>query len=278
MKELSNALCVLALSVTSAFGGVVFEVETTDFLQSPPVTEKQHIRVDGQGLTVPTPKTEEQGGGVMIFRGDRGPNGEMIVVDHDRKGYFVMDDAAVLDMASRITSAMSQMQEMLKNLPEEQRRATEEMIKKRGGLPVGDGADRPEPVVEIRATGKSDVVNNYPCAKYEVFRDGKKIRELCNAEWANIEGGSEAAGAFARMGEFAKRLREAFSQFPVDDQSPVPYNEMNFEAGFPVYTASLDEDGEIQEDWQLKSSRRQALDPAEFEPPAGYERIDMSGL
>jgi len=273
-----NTLCALTLFTGSVFGGVVFEVETTDYKQSPPVAENKQIRVQSQALTVPTPKTGRQGGGVMIFRGDRGPNGEMIVVDHDRKGYFVMDDAAFVEMANRLAGTISEIREGFKGLPEDDRRALEEMLKERGVSSSGNGTVGPKPVIEITATGQSSVVNHYPCAKYEIFRDGVKIRELCTTEWSNIDGGSEASGVFTRMGQFSKGLMEVFSDVPGADEEPNPYAEMNFAEGFPVHTMSLDEEGKIQEEWQLKSTRREAIDPAEFEPPAGYKSMDMSGL
>lgn len=278
MKLFRNTLCALTLCTGSVFGGVVFEVETTDYKKSPPVAENKQIRVQGQALTVPTPKAGKQGGGVMIFHGDRGNKGEMTVVDHDRKSYFLMDDATVSDMTAKVSGAMSQMQEMLKNLPEAQRKAAEAMIKKRAGAAMGSGAAGPTPVIEVKATGQSDVVSNYPCAKYEVFRDGVKIRELCTTEWSNIDGGSEASGTFARMGEFAKALTEALSKLPGADQNSNPYAEMNFADGFPVHTVSLGKNGKKEEEWQLKSSRQEAIDPAEFEPPNGYKRMNMGGL
>ena len=214
----------------------------------------------------------------MIFHGDRGAKGEMTVVDHDRKSYFLMDDATVSNMTAQVSSAMSQMQQMLKNLPPEQRRAAEAMIKRRGGSPMGAAAAGPEPVIEVKATGQSDVVNDYPCDKYEVFRDGVKIRELCTTEWSNIDGGSEASGVFERMSEFAKALREAFSKMPGANDNPNPYAEMNFADGFPVHTVSLGKNGKKEQEWQLKSSRRETIDPAEFEPPKGYKRMSMTGL
>lgn len=277
MKIFRNTLFALTLCTGSLFGGVVFEVETTIYKQSPPAAENKQIKVQGQALAVPTPKTGKQGGGVMIFRGDRGNKGEMTVVDHDRKSYFLMDDATVNKMTSQVSSAMSQMQEMLQNLPEAQRRAAEAMIKKRGGA-MGGGAAGPKPVIEVKATGQSGVVNNYPCTKYEVFRDGVKIRELCTTEWSNIDGGGEVSGVFAHMGEYAKALTEAFSHLPGADQNPNPYAEMNFADGFPVHTVSLGKNGQKEEEWQLKSSRQEAIDPAEFEPPAGYKRMEMGGL
>jgi hypothetical protein len=278
MKIFRNTLCALTLCSGSVFGGVVFEVETTIYKKSPPVAENKNIKVQGQALTMPTPKTGKQGGGAMIFHGDRGNKGEMTVVDHDRKSYMLMDDATVGDMAEKVSGAMSQMQAMLKNLPEAQRKAAEAMIRKRGGAAMGGGAAGPKPVIEVKATGQNDVVNNYPCAKHEVFRDGVKIRELCTTEWSNIDGGSEASGVFARMGEFAKALTEAFSKLPGADDNPNPYAEMNFADGFPVHTVSLGKNGKKEEEWLLKSTRQEAIDPVEFQPPAGYKRMSMSGL
>jgi len=48
--------------------------------------------------------------------------------------------------------------------------------------------------------------------------------------------------------------------------------EMN---GFPVVTREFGDDGSLEHIVRLKSSTRCTLEPATFEPPAGYKRKDM---
>ena len=62
MKTFRNTLCALALFTGSLLGGVVFEVETTDYKKSPPAADTQPMKVQGQALTVPTPKQGKRGG------------------------------------------------------------------------------------------------------------------------------------------------------------------------------------------------------------------------
>ncbi len=42
--------------------------------------------------------------------------------------------------------------------------------------------------------------------------------------------------------------------------------------GFPVVTREFDPDGNLESESLLRSAQRRTLDPAEFEPPAGYKR------
>ena len=76
--------------------GVVFEVEVTYYEQSTPQTEITQMAVEGPNLKMNIiPRDGEDNGGKVIFRGNRGENGEFIVVDDDRKEYYLIDDAFI---------------------------------------------------------------------------------------------------------------------------------------------------------------------------------------
>ncbi len=54
-----------------------------------------------------------------------------------------------------------------------------------------------------------------------------------------------------------------------------PFDEMNFENGFPVVVTGFGEDGDIEDESWLKGTRRQRIDPDAFEPPSGYKRMSL---
>ena len=74
--------------------------------------------VDGRNLKSEPGASGKRSQMTMIYRGDRR---EMVVLDHGKKSYFVMDQQTMKKMAGQMSQAMRQMQEGLKNVPTEQR-------------------------------------------------------------------------------------------------------------------------------------------------------------
>jgi hypothetical protein len=251
--------------------GVVFEIETTDHDASPPKVESTQVQAEGKNLKMGIAPGDRGGrGGTVLFRGDRR---ELVVVDHDDKSYMVIDQEALRQIGEQLAGVNDQIAEALKNVPEEQRAMVEKMMKER--MPQ-QAVKRP--AIDVRKTGDRGEKNGYPCVKYEVLRDGRKIRELWVTDWGNVEGGDEVADSFRSMAEFMKQFLD---QLPAggapgglgDDV----FSQLSELPGFPVVTRELDDDGSLESESSLRSSRRQALDPAEFEPPAGYKRRSMFG-
>ena len=231
------------------------------------------MSVDGRSVKMDQKSSAEQPPkNTMIFRGDRGEGGQMVVVNHDKKGYFVMDQQAMSGMANQMNQAMQQMQAQLKDMPPEQRAMIEKMMKSRGSVMVQ--APPPRPPAEVTRTGERDTVNGYPCVKYEVTRGGQKVRELWVTDWDNVEGGDEAADAMRAMAKFGEEVLSAVSGSVPFKLPESPFAEIDQMAGFPVSTKSFD-NGRLSDETTLRSSRRQAIDPAAFEPPPGYKRQTM---
>ena len=298
------SLCILVLSISlvgfvstedeihdNYFNpGVVFEIEVKDHEQSPPKTEEMEVVVEGRNLAIPVSSSDGQRGkGKMIFRGDRGDNGEVVVVDDDRKEYHVMDDQTVQAMSGMVantkTDTNKMMEEAIKNMPKEQQEAirkAQAQLLSAGEASMGGGMG-PEPIKprskpEVRRTGERGEKQGYPCVKYEVFQDGRKIREIWTTSWDNIDGGDEAEDAFRGMGAFFEALWKALPPMPGGEDpfgGQNPYDEMNFENGFPVVTTGYGEDGGLEEESWLRRTRRQRIDPSAFEPPSGYKRMSM---
>ena len=273
MKKALSILIPLALSISTAFAGAVFQFEKTDHRQPTPQAEISEMSVDGRWIKMDQKSsTDQPPKNTMIFRGDRGESGQMVIVDHDRKGYFVMDQQTMSGMANQMNQAMQQMQAQLKNLPPERRAMIAKMMKSRGS--VGVQAQPPQPPAEVTRTSKRDTVNGYPCVKYEVTRGGQKVRELWVTDWDNVEGGDEAVGAMVAMAKFGEELLSAVSGSVPFKLPESPFAEIDKMNGFPVSTKSFD-NGRLSHETTLRSSRRQAIDPAAFEPPPGYKRQTM---
>ena len=272
MKKSTFALVfALAAGSTAVEAGVVYEIEVTDHQQSPPMIEGMQMVTDGKNIAMDIPPQESVGGGKAIFKGDER---QMVVVNDETQSYMVIDKAAVDGMAAQISGIMQQMEEMLENLPQEQQDA----IKKAqaGGLGGEPGAGAaPNPKAEVKQTGERGDQGGYPCVKYEVLLDGQKIRELWVTDWANVEGGSEAAGAFENMADFFADLTSSMPDFGQGAGPDMDFTEA-FSKGFPVLSREFDpETGDLESESTLRSARKQSIDPEAFEPPSGYQRTQM---
>lgn len=264
------ALLLLWVASMPALAGVVYEIEVTDHEQSPPATESIQTAVEGHTLKMGIASGGRGGRSDMIYRGDRR---EMVVVDHDERSFFVMDPEAMQAIAGQVGGAMGQMQEALKNVPENQRAAVEKMMRER----MPNAGPPPRPRSELRKTDERSTQNGYPCVKYEVYRDGRKLRELWVTDWSNVEGGRETSKTFEEMGEFFHEMMEAMPNLggggPGPDDSA--FEHMKELGGFPVVTREFAEDGSLEGESALRSANRRTIDPDEFEPPAGYKRQEI---
>ena len=84
--------------------------------------------VEGRHLKMGIAPGSQGDRGEMIFRGDRR---EMVVVDHETGSYHVMDQATMNRIAGQVAGVVSQMQEALKNVPEDKRAMIEQMMKQK---------------------------------------------------------------------------------------------------------------------------------------------------
>jgi hypothetical protein len=262
-------LLAAALALPAAFAGVVFEIETKHHESGLKATA--YTYAEGRNLKMDILAGEGGSGkGSVIYLGDRR---EVVVVDDDDKTYTVVDEESMQQIASQVSGVMDQMQEALKNVPKEQRTAVEEMMKQR--MP-SQMPERSKSV--LRKTSDRTDKHGYPCVRYEILHDGHKIRELWVTDWSNVEGGREAVDAFEGLAGFFTELLDSIPDFgdggPGVDQA---FEHLKEIGGFPVVSLGFAEDGSLEDESSLRSSRRQTLDPATFEPPAGYKRRSMLG-
>jgi hypothetical protein len=273
MRKLAVSALIVLLA-GPVLGGVVYEIEFTDHGQSPPKEENIEVAAEGRNLKMGIGMGGSDGEGTMIFRGGEQP--EMIVIDHEKKSYFVMDREQIEEVAGQVNQAMAQMEEALKNVPEEQRAMVEQMMKKR--MPKQQAPAGPSS--ELRKTGERGEKNGYPCVKYEVLRKGEIIGEMWVTEWKNVESSGEVQAVFGEMAEFFRSMLDSFSSMAgaggvADEMDSSFFGHMKDLGGFPVLTRNFQDDGSLEGESTLRSAKRQTIDPDAFEPPSGYKRQEM---
>lgn len=271
MKKLILSQLLVLAAASTAWAGVVYEIEVTDHEQSPPKTDDMQVTAEGKNIAMEIPPSEDGSGGKTIYRGDRR---EMVVVNDAEQSYFVIDKAVVAGIADQVSDTMKQMEEMYKNLPKEQQDAIK--AARASGMEGMPGpAAIPRMEKEIKNTGERGNQRGYPCVKYEVLSDGRKIREIWITDWDNVEGGSEVVGVFEDMTDFFAELKESFPQMAEGQGPDMDFTE-TFANGFPVVTREFDpESGDLESETGLRSAKRQTIDPDAFEPPSGYKRAEM---
>ncbi len=264
--------CLVLFLQAPLFAGVVFEVETTDHSSQTPKAESWEIAAEGKNLKMEVRAGEEGPDDTAIFRGDRR---EMVVVDHSEKSYMVMDKEMISSVGTQVSSAMAQVQEALKNVPEDQRAMVEKMMKER--MPSGMDQKPERPKAQVKKTGERAEMQGYPCVRYDVLYDGAKLRELWVTDWSNIEGGQGAAQAFQDLGAFFEEMMDAFGGMggglPLDSGGNF-FESLKDLDGFPVVVREF-EGEELESESLLKSATMRDLDPDAFEPPKGYRLRSM---
>lgn len=254
----------------TVIAGVVFEVETRDFGYSPPVTENSTVYAEGIALKMESRNGQQGESDEMIFRGDRR---EMMVVDHGRRTYMIIDQQFAAKMAGQVQQMAGQMQGMLNNVPPEQRAMMEQMMNNQqapGQMPA-------KPKVEVHNTGQRAKVYGYPCVLLTITQQGRKVRDVWVTNWNNIQGSRELAATFDSMSEFTQKL---LASFPMQGESPMQDNAfmtIKQMGGFPVATREYRADGTVASETALRSASVQSINPAIFQPPAGYQADSMFG-
>lgn len=280
MRKLCTLLLLIPLisvaplpaAAPSPIAGVILELEITDPSTS---DAPQVVRtlVAGQNLRMGMPSDTGANEGEMIFRGDRR---EMIAIDHERRSYTVIDQETLESLMGQMSEAMRQMEEAMKNVPPEQRAMVEEMMRGR----MGGAAPGGTPPSELRNTGDRANQHGYPSRRYEVVREGRVTSEMWVTDWENVEGSDLARPAFEGVAAFVKELMTALAENPLLAGAMVnvdPYAHLTEMNGFPVVTRDFADDGSLETEAVLRSATRTDLDPADFEPPAGYARQDIGG-
>ncbi|HEX7063324.1 MAG TPA: hypothetical protein VF200_15230 [Woeseiaceae bacterium] len=261
------ALLTLGFS-PCAFAGSVMQLDMKEYYEDPPVISTIEISTQGRSSRMEVTGGGDDAGG-MIWRGE---SADMVAIDHDSREYYVLDRASMERMAERLGDAMQAMQKELERMPPEQRAMAEQMMKKH--LPRQAAPAEP---ATLHATGRTDAIGGYDCAYYEVRRAEVKLRELCVTPWDELPDGRSMSVAMLEMAGFLESMASTFAEgtgMDVMGGQQEIFQYMRELDGYPVLTRELDESGKVTSETVLRSADERDLEPAVFQPPAGYARRD----
>ena len=189
-----------------------------------------------------------------------------------RQGFEKMGEAA-----GQMQSQMKELEEQLKNLPPEQRRQIEAMMKQAQGAqrspaqPQGKPEDCTPEKVDVKRTGKSMTVAGYEASGYQVFTNGKLDSEVWIAPAITAAREIDPQKLERMMKEMMKALPHCPPRGQMFGADPM-WKLMK--DGYPV--RSVDKDGGSVIEVVKAESR--SLGATEFQAPAGFARKTLQEM
>ncbi|MEM9553673.1 MAG: hypothetical protein AAGC60_05390 [Acidobacteriota bacterium] len=263
---IASLLSLGPLAGSPARAGVVYTVEVKDHRPETPRTELIEIAVEGRFLRMDVPSLDRADPDELIYRGSIP---ELVFIDHDALSVLRIERETVDRIGRHADVALEHSGAALDKLPEEQRASVERMLERN----LAQSAASAGPRSQLRETDETARLRGYPCAKYEVRRNFRTVREVWVTDWSNVEGGDEARDAFERTATFFRQMVESIQQF---GQGKAPLEELAFEhlaemEGFPVVIRELSvQDGSLERELTLRSARTEPLGRDRFDLPEGY--------
>jgi hypothetical protein len=264
MRHTSAAILAAVLTAAPLYAadGILIVQKTTTSTG----TQTHNIQIEQSRMRAETGGMPQRGGQpagpqAVIFDGTKQT---LMLVNDARKTYSEMTKADVDRLSGQMAGAMAQMQEQMKNMPPEQRAQIEAMMRGRGM-----GASTP-PKTTYKKVG-TDTVGKWTCDKYEGYRDGNKVSELCTVD-------PKALGFTPADFQITKEMADFFGKLipqGADRMFSIGSAEQQGYSGVPVRTVQTMGDQQVTS--ELVDVKRQSFPASTFEVPAGYTKEDMLG-
>ena len=250
-------VCGIASPLQAAEGILIVEktVVGSSTRSSQVQIERERMRAE---MTSPSGDVQ-----VVVFDG---PEQVLRIISVPRKSYSEMTKADADRMGTQLAAAMAAMKDKIATMPPEQRAKMEALMSQLGTAgAVGSAGGRPE----YRRAG-SDKVGKWACDKYEGFRDGKKVSEVCTVE-------PKALGLTEADFEVTKQVASFFEKMlpqGVDQLVGIGKVETQGFAGIPVRRAAYDGD-KVLSISEVTDVKRDNFAASTYEVPAGFQKQTM---
>lgn len=215
---------------------------------------------------------QKSGSNEMIYNSSKQ---EMTIIDHQSKSYFIINKTKMEQMGKKVSAAMKQAEETMKNLPPEAKAQLEKM-QKSGQIPAGmtiPGMESPKVETSIVNTGQQSDKEGYPCTRFNQMENGNVQAELWVTSWTNIKGGTKVKNNMLSMASFYKSMME--SLFNESGNHPMAnknwFSDMDKVDGMPVIVL----DNESERTTSLKSIQGKTFKAAHFKPNPSYKQQNL---
>jgi hypothetical protein len=177
------------------------------------------------------------------------------------------------EQMGQMQSQMKELEEQLKTLPPEQRRAVEAMMKQAQQGPAGSTGKPEECVpdkVDVKGTGKRMTVAGYDASGYQVFSNGDLDSEVYIAPGITAVREIDPRKLERMVSEMMKAMPQCSTRGGMFGADPM-WKLMK--DGYPV--RSVGKDGGIIE---VVKAESRSLGANEFEPPTGFARKTLKEM
>ena len=197
-------------------------------------------------------------------------NNTFIAIQPNDKSYMEFDPekaGEMMDQASQMQQQiMAQLQESLKEMPEEQREQMMKMMNRSGKTMPG----LPEEPVRYEPRGGRDSIDGFVCKWVEAYQGERKVRELCLADPSSMGMPSGDEDTMMAMQSSMKVL--------VKRMGSAGMFQDNMPDGFPVHVRHFGSNGQVTSEQQVQDVSHDKLDASLFEVPAGYQKHQLPTL
>jgi hypothetical protein len=256
--SLAGVACLVAAQVWAADGVQLVQKVTTG--TGPAQTHQIQIEPKRMRMEAAVgPRSQ-----VVIFDGTRDV---MTILDEANKTYTEMTKADADALGEQVSSAMSQMQEAMKNMPPEQRAQIEAAMKGRGGAGRAGGmGGATASKVQYKKTG-TDTVGKWTCDKYEGYTDGQKTSEICTVD-PKVLGFTPAD--FAVTKDLAAFFQKLVPSANASQMFRIGTPEEQGFSGIPVRSVTTVAGQTMTA--EITDVHRQSFPDSIFQVPAGYQK------
>jgi hypothetical protein len=220
---------------------------------------------DGRLLVEQTQTGQTQPENSMIFK-----DGDMIVVDHRRKSYTLIDKASLQKMAGSVNQAMKQMEQAMAAMSPEQRAMVEKMMSK--SMPGATQAKAA--AIEFRDTGRTEKAGEYTCRLWEARSAGELRWQHCVVDFGKVTGSEEMLNIMKKMSTMMEEFTASMDVPWLKQAMNTGWEGLQSIDGYPVLTRSF-RNGQPDTETVLQSARTASVPADRFTPPAGYERKEL---
>ena len=240
------ALGILGLAC-AGHAGVLF-TQTLQDLEGRGPASTHLIRLDHGKVRIDADRNPD---GYLIYRGDKHV---LWAVDLKAKTYTETTGKDFEAMAAKRDAVLEKLRDQMRDLPDDQKQAMEEMMARVGGS--GPGTD-------FRKAGDGGKVGPWPTEKYEGLRAGMKVTEIWTTKPADIGIPDAELRPLKDMAGMIGKFSKDLAALAGEQGAPLD--------GLPVKTVAFRE-GKAYWQSELKDAKREDLPASLFELPAGLTR------
>jgi hypothetical protein len=249
------AVCSFASPLQAAEGFLMVEQSVIGTVTRTTQVQMERDRMRAE-LTGPKGETL-----IIVFDG---PQQVLRTISVDRKSYTEMTKADADRIGAQVTMAMDAMKAKMAQLPPEQRAKMEALMARAGvmGPTAASVATRPE----YRRAG-SDKVGKWACDKYEGFRNGEKVSEVCTVEpkalgltTADFDISKQVAAFFQKLLPQGEEQFVGIGTLETQGFPGIPLRRVRYQAGKAELTS------------EVMEVTRKSFAESSYDVPAGFEK------